>query len=178
MSPIVGIFARVDLRSSIDRQAVCAYWEAHRERFDGPDWLLDLLLTDADADYLELAVTLSAETSTGRHVDANSSFGLAGPLRNLGAIWHQYRGPHSSDDPRGEKDLLERTYRVGPLDIEDGINEMLGRGTDLHRPPVLAWGSLIDVLTAEGIPATEQQLIGTPLTVEFAADVLTAIDHQ
>jgi hypothetical protein len=153
MSHIERVYAKVLLRPTANRQTVC----------------------DEQAGHLELMVILSAKTSTDRCIDSNTSFGLGGPLRGLGAIWHQYRGPRLSNDPHKEEDLLEQTYHLSTLDIEDGINEMLGGELGLHRSPILAWGSLIDVLASEGFPTTEQQLIDTPLTVEFAAEVLRAL---
>jgi hypothetical protein len=152
VSHIQRVYAKVFLRPAVHRQTV----------------------RDVQADHLELMVILSAKTTT-RCIDSNSSFGLGAPLRGLGAVWHQYRGPRLSDDPDEEEELLEQTYHLGTLDIEDGINEMLGRDPSLHRPPTLAWGSLIDVLASEGFPTTEQQLIDAPLIVEFAAEVLRAL---
>jgi hypothetical protein len=55
-------------------------------------------------------------------------------------------------------------------DIKDSINQMLGRDLELHRPPRLAWGGLIDVLAGTGIVVTEQELIRAPLTIELSPE--------
>jgi hypothetical protein len=55
---------------------------------------------------------------------------------------------------------------VDRYDIEDGINQLLGRDPQLHHPPRLAWENLIAALANAGLLVTERQLIETPLTVE------------
>jgi hypothetical protein len=64
---------------------------------------------------------------------------------------------------------------VGRPDIEDGINQMLGRDPEMHRPPRLAWGHLIAALAAEHIQVTEQELIDAPLTVELERQLAAAL---
>jgi hypothetical protein len=67
--------------------------------------------------------------------------------------------------------MMFRDHQVDVHDIEDGINQMLGRDPDLHRPPRLSWDRLIKALAAEGVDATEDELINRPLTVELAPEV-------
>lgn len=118
---------------------------------------------------------MSAHDETGHCIDAGTGFGLAGPSRGLGAVWHRYHGPVLSADPEEHERLLEETYRVGLPDIEDGVNQMLGRDPTLHRPPRLAWDGLIEALAAEQIHVSEEQLIEIPLVVELDEEVLAAL---
>ena len=55
-------------------------------------------------------------------------------------------------------------------DIEEAIDQMLGRDPKLHRPPRLAWGGLIDALAGAGIVVSERELIDTPLTIELSPE--------
>jgi hypothetical protein len=48
---------------------------------------------------------------------------------------------------------------------------MLGRDPELHRPPRLAWGQLVDALAAAGLAVSEQELIDAPLTIELLPGV-------
>jgi len=113
------------------------------------------------------ALVREGATVTSDHDD----FGISMWRRGVGAIWHRYRGPRLSDDPATETELLNRSYRVGLTDIQDAINQMLGRDPEQHRPPRLAWRQLIDALTGAGVAVTEQELIDAPLTVELASEV-------
>ncbi|MCW3018571.1 MAG: hypothetical protein JWN10_879 [Solirubrobacterales bacterium] len=61
-------------------------------------------------------------------------------------------------------------------DIEDRVNQMLGRDPRLHRPPRLSWDGLIAALGSAGIDVTEEQLIETPMTVELDSEVEAALD--
>lgn len=65
---------------------------------------------------------------------------------------------------------------VARTDIEDSINQLLGKDPRQHRPPRLSWGGLIDALASAGIDATEEQLIDAPLTVELDGEVEAALD--
>ena len=95
----------------------------------------------------------------------------------MSVIWHRYRGPQLSQDPADEAELLDRSYRLGLTDIEDAINQMLGRDPEQRRPPRLAWGRLIEALADAGMVATEQELIDAPLTVELSPEVEAEIAH-
>lgn len=126
----------------------------------------------ADPDKLHVRVRLSALITDGETVtSAEDDFGISTPRRGVGAIWHRYRGPRFSEDPATEAELLDRSYRIGRADIEDAINQMLGRDPELHRPPRLSWGQLIDALAHAGVTVNEQELIAAPLTIKLAPEV-------
>ena len=125
-----------------------------------------------DPQSFHVNVRLSALTDSGERVSSpQDDFGIGGPRHGVGAIWHRYRGPKLSEDPNEETELLNQTYRVGLSDIEDAINQMLGRDPEQHRPPRLSWGNLIDTLASAGVQVTEQQLIDAPLSVELSPRV-------
>jgi hypothetical protein len=71
--------------------------------------------------------------------------------------------------------LLER--RVDIHDIEDAINQMLGRDPALHRPPRLSWQNVIRALEQAGIQVTERELILSPLTIELTPEVQAELDR-
>lgn len=62
-------------------------------------------------------------------------------------------------------------------DIEDGINQMLGRDPELHHPPRLAWHNLISALSGAGINVAERDLIAVPLIVELSLEVQAELDR-
>jgi hypothetical protein len=117
--------------------------------------------------HIEVDVALAAELSDGRRVECGPTIRIGGPRRGLAAIRHRYRGPRLSDDPAEEADLMERSYRVGRTDIEDGIDQLLGRNAEMHRPPRLAWDPLITALSAADVTIGEDELIGLPMIVVF-----------
>jgi hypothetical protein len=55
--------------------------------------------------------------------------------------------------------------------VQDAINQMLGRDPEQHRPPRLSWQGLLAALAGEGIQATEQDLIDTPLRLDLSDEV-------
>jgi len=172
-STVRHVYALVSLRPAAEREAALDYWREHRDDFTGPEWLFDEREAE---DRLELRVSLSAEDGTGRRIDGEGSFGIGFPRTGLAAIAHRYRGPKLSDDPDEQTAILQRTYRAGPHDIEDHINQMLGRDPEQHRPPKLAWGGLIAALAANGIHVSEKELIESALTMELDRDVTAALD--
>jgi hypothetical protein len=121
-----------------------------------------------------MTATFTAELRDGRRVTAGGH-GFGGPRHGIGAIWHRYRGPQLSDDPAEHERLLRETYHVGLSDIEDAINQALGRDPDQHRPPRLSWGPLQDALARAGIEMTEEELIALPLNIELSDQVQTEI---
>jgi hypothetical protein len=174
MRKVERIYATVRLSSA--RKVVREYWERDRQSFDGPQSALDDLLdTSQDAERIELSVELAAQVRGGQRVKAEGSFGIGAPRRGLGAIWHRYRGPPIPEG-QDEVEYLQRNYRFGLPDIEDGINQMLGRDPDLHRPPRLSWDNLITALAEHGVHVTEQELIEAPLTVELDAEVTADLE--
>ena len=107
-------------------------------------------------DKLHVSVRLTALTTDGASVTSDrDDFGITLP--------HVPRGQRS----RGAASAIKNLTR----DIEESINQMLGRDPKLHRPPRLAWGGLIDALVGTGIVVTEQELIDAPLTIELSAEV-------
>jgi hypothetical protein len=126
---------------------------------------------------LRLQVALSVEDTAGQLTSSDRvDFGLGLQRRGVSAIYHRYHGPPI---PAGcdEVEFLQRNYRVGPADIEDAINQMLGRDPDQHRPPRLAWGNLIAALTAAGLTVSEADLIAAPLAVVLTPEVEADLDQ-
>lgn len=123
-------------------------------------------------DRLRLIVHLSAELADGSVIRTpRPDFRLSGPRTGPGAIWHKYHGPGGaagSADPPAEG---VANYRDGLADIEDGVNQMLGRDPALHTPPRLAWENLLEALTTAGIAVDEPTLISAPLTLEVDREV-------
>ncbi|HTX30163.1 MAG TPA: hypothetical protein VMD09_02195 [Solirubrobacteraceae bacterium] len=123
----------------------------------------------ANHDHLSVNVKLSAELCDGRRIAARTGhFGMSGPRHG---IWHRWHGPPLPADPEQANRLTLTEHHVDQHDIEDGINQMLGRDPELHHPPRLAWDGLIATLAEAGVHVTEQDLIETPLTVELTSDV-------
>jgi hypothetical protein len=128
-----------------------------------------VLQVSGNADNLNLHVSLSAENIDGQWVEsAGPDFGMSGPRRG---IWHRWHGPVLPADPEEADRLAIIEHRVDIHDIEDAINQMLGRDPALHRPPRLSWGKLIAALGNAGVTVTESDLIAAPLSVELAPDV-------
>jgi hypothetical protein len=124
---------------------------------------------------LSLHVSLGAEDAAGQRVDTpGRDFGLRGPRRG---VWHRWHGPALPEDRAEAERLALFEHRVDIHDIEDGINQMLGRDPELHRPPRLAWRNLIRALEQAGIQVTEDELIVAPLTIELAPEVRAELDR-
>jgi hypothetical protein len=83
-----------------------------------------------------------------------SSIGAGLWRRGVSAIWKRYSGPPLPDDHEEQNRVLEG-YRVQRQDVEDAINQLLGRDPEQHRPPRLSWEPLIELLDREGITVTE-----------------------
>lgn len=133
----------------------------------------------ASSEFLRLSVSLSADLCNGRRIETGRrNFGIGGPRRGVGAIWHRYHGPPLAEDAEEQGELLNQTYRVGRCDVQDAVNEMLGRDPMLHRPPRLAWGYLIAALAGVGTNVSEQALIEVPLVMEFASRVESELEGQ
>ncbi len=127
-------------------------------------------------DSLNVYVSLTAETGDGRRIPSGRlDFGMGGPRHGIGGVWHRYHGPRP-DDERELNEYIERNHHVGPADIEDGINQMLGRDPELHRPPRLSWTQLINALAEHDLQVTEDDLINAPLTVELHPEVQAELE--
>ena len=109
-----------------------------------------------DPDKLHVSVRLTALIADGASVTSDrDDFGITLP---------RVTGGQRS---RGAASAIKKLTR----DIEDSINQMLGRDPKLHRPPRFAWSGLIDALAGTGIVVTEQALIDAPLTIELSPEV-------
>lgn len=97
---------------------------------------------------LGLRVVLSAVLDDGRRVDADNSFGIAGPRKMT-------------------------LHEVNEL-----IDRMLGRDTKQHRPPRLAWPPLLSALARIDVHVFESNLIAAPfeLRVEPSARRALTLD--
>jgi hypothetical protein len=117
-----------------------------------------------DPDRLHISVRLTALIEDAAPVTSDrDDFGISMPRHGLAAIWHRYRGARLTEDPTKETELLRSNYRVGMPDLQDAINQMLGRDSEQHRPPRLSWGHLIDALakpefrSSSGFLGTEER---------------------
>lgn len=120
--------------------------------------------------------TLFAVSADGSRITApRASMGAAGPSRGIAAITKRYAGPPLPKDPDARRRVLD-AYRVQRRDVEDAMNQMLGRDPEMHRPPRLSWDLLIELLAEHGKVVTEQELIGTPFVFEFPAESLKAFE--
>jgi hypothetical protein len=66
-------------------------------------------------------------------------------------------------------------YRLQLQDIEDAVNQMLGRDAEQESPPRLSWGSLVKALQDEGISVSEDTLLDAPFDFEFSDEILAVI---
>jgi len=160
------VFALVELQDRVVREI------RDRAALQGPDAPATALNTNQPGeDRLNIYVSLSAHTSDGQHIATGTrDFGIGGPRHGISGVWHRYRGPRPADD-QDLGEYIERNHHVGLDDIEDGINQMLGRDPELHRPPRLSWGNLIKALAEHGIQVTEDELINAPLTIDLHPEV-------
>jgi hypothetical protein len=113
-----------------------------------------------------------AETRNGRRI-APAYWHMSTGLGRSGAnaIVKGWRGPPLPTDPEEEMRALEE-YRLQLHDIEDSINQMLGRDPEQTSPPRLSWGPLVSTLHDEGIRISEAELIDLPFVFEFSEQLL------
>jgi hypothetical protein len=161
------VFARVDLQSTaladLERRAAT---QSGKPR---------LQFVSGGPESLSLHVSLSAEDIEGRRIGSpGSDFGMSGPRRG---IWHRWQGPPVPHDREEADRIVLFEHRVGLHDIEDGINQMLGRDPTLHRPPRLSWDKLITALDEAGVSVIDRDLIAAPLTIELAPDVQAELER-
>ncbi|MGZ6564560.1 MAG: hypothetical protein ACXVFQ_23430 [Solirubrobacteraceae bacterium] len=132
-------------------------------------------IVSGNPENLSLHVSLSAELGDGCRIKtAGPDFGISGP--RLG-VWHRWHGPLLPDDPEAAARRMLDEHRVNLHDIEDGINQMLGRDPALHHPPRLSWHNLVKALDHAGISVTERDLIEAPLTIELAPETQAELDR-
>ena len=111
---------------------------------------------------------LFAESRDGTRVSAaRGGMGAGGQRRGIAAIWKRYTRPPLPGDPEARRRALD-DYRAQRQDVEDAINQLLGRDPEQHRPPRLSWDPLIDSLLKHGVTVTESELIAMPFVFEFS----------
>jgi hypothetical protein len=66
---------------------------------------------------------------------------------------------------------------VSLSDVQDAVDQMLGRDPEQHRPPRLSWEGLLNALETSGVRSSEQELIAAPLIVELSDDATSEIAH-
>jgi hypothetical protein len=121
---------------------------------------------------LEIRARTFAEGRDDRRIEAaqwHISLGLW--RRGPSAIVKRYTGPPLPDDP-DEAKLLLMAYSVQRQDVEDAVNQMLGRDPEQQRLPRRGWGSLAKSLRAESIEISEDDLLAAPFVFEFSDELL------
>jgi len=120
--------------------------------------------------------TLFAVSADGSRITAShAGMGAAGPSRGVAAITKRYAGPPLPEDSDARRRVLD-AYRVQRHNVEDAMNQLLGRDSEMHRPPRLSWGPLIELLAEHGKVVSEEELIATPFVFEFTAQALSALE--
>ena len=120
---------------------------------------------------------LFAVSADGRRITVTPAhMGAAGPSCGAGAITKRYTGPPLPEEADARQRVLD-AYRVQHQDVEDAINGMPGRDPEMHRPPRLSWGFLIDLLDERGKVASEDELVTMPFVFEFSAEALAALEQ-
>ena len=121
--------------------------------------------------------TLFAVGMDGSRITAAPArMGAAGPRRGIAAITKCYAGPALPEDPDARERALA-AYHVQRHDVEDAMNQMLGRDRQMHRPPRLSWDPLIELLAEHGTNVSEDQLIAMPFKFEFSAAAHAALEQ-
>jgi hypothetical protein len=121
--------------------------------------------------------TLFAVSADGSRITmSHARMGAAGPSRGIAAIMKRYAGPPLPDDPDARRRVLD-AYRVQRHDVEDAMNQLLGRDPEMHRPPRLSWGRLIELLAEHGKVVSEEELIAMPFVFEFPDESLAALEN-
>ncbi len=123
----------------------------------------------SEAEWGATAQLYAQDRDGQRLVAVNASMGAGGQRLGVAAIWKRYTGPPLPDDPVAQRRALAN-YRVQRQDVEDAINQLLGRDPEQHRPPRLAWTALIQRLGEQGTAVSEPELIAMPFVFEFSAD--------
>jgi hypothetical protein len=167
------VIAHIDLESEADKRAKV-------QRFRDSDWsqkpdeLARIEQSILDPTKYQMTVTLTAVLADGRRL-TGGGFGFGGPRHGIGAIWYRYRGPQLHDDPGEHERLLDETYHVSLSDVQDAVDQMLGRDPEQHRPPRLSWDGLLRALDMDGVRSSEQELIATPLIVDLSDEATAEI---
>ena len=123
------------------------------------------------------ATLFAVSTDGSRITAAPARMGAAGPRRGIAAITKRYAGSPLPEDPDPRQRVLD-AYHVQRHDVEDVMNQMLGRDPEMHRPPRLSWDPLIELLAEHGTAVSEDQLIAMPFEFEFSAEALAALEER
>jgi len=121
------------------------------------------------------ATLFAVSTDDRRLLMTRATMSAGGQRRGIGAIWRRHSGPPLPTDCDERQRVLD-TYRVQRRDVEDAVNQLLGRDPEMHRPPRLSWDPLIELLGDNGTVVTEDELIAMPFVFEFSAQSLSALD--
>jgi hypothetical protein len=134
------------------------------------------LLVSDEPDRLAVTARLFAETARGERLNCERlAMGIGLWRCGPSAIWKGYVGPPALPEDPIERERFLEDYRVRHRDIEDAVNQMLGRDPDQHRPPRLSWHTLIELLSKRGIELSEAQLIALPFRCELSPEVQTRL---
>jgi hypothetical protein len=130
---------------------------------------------DDQPDRLAVSAQLFADLVDGTRLRVTrGTMGAAMPRQGIAAIWKRYSGLPLPDDP-DQRDRALENYRVTRQDVEDAINQLLGRDPEQHRPPRLSWEPLIELLAGHSITVTDDDLIALPFTFEFSDQLLAEL---
>jgi hypothetical protein len=121
----------------------------------------------ASGDERQASAQLFAEDRTARRLVATHGGLSAGATTRISLIWKRYVGPPLPDDPEAQERALA-TYRVQRHDVQDAINQPLGRDPEQHCLPRLAWDGVIRVLDEHGTDLGEEELIAMPFEFEVS----------
>jgi hypothetical protein len=132
-------------------------------------------VTTSDHEWQASAQLFAADQRGRRLIATHGGLGAGGQRRGIAAIWKRYAGPALPDDPEARRRALN-AYRVQRHDVQDAVNQLLGRDPEQHRPPRLAWDGLIQVLHEHGTDLGEVELIAMPFQFEFSPSSEAALD--
>jgi hypothetical protein len=134
-------------------------------------------LVDDGAGRLALTARLFAETQSGERLICDRlAMGIGMPRCGAGAIYKRYVGPPALPSDPEEQRVFLNAYRVRRQDVADAVDQMLGRDPDQHRPPRLSWTTLMELLSANGLQLSEDELIALPFELELADEVIEQLD--
>ncbi len=134
------------------------------------------LLVSDEPDRLAVTGRLFAETSRGERLNCERlAMGIGLWRCGPSAISKGYVGPPALPQDPIERERFLEDYRVRHRDIEDAVNQMLGRDPDQHRPARLSWDTLIELLSKCGVELSEAQLIALPFRCELSPEVQTEL---
>jgi hypothetical protein len=152
--------------------AAGALLELEDERTDLTESGVRVQVVDGDRDLLAVLARLYAQLESA---ECRYAIGIGIHRSGPSAIWKQYVGPPPLPSDPVEQERFLAQYRVRRRDVQDAVDQMLGRDPEQHRPPRLSWETLIDRLAEASTDVTEEQLIGLPFRCEFSARLQTEL---